>query len=165
LRIRPISSWLDRLGGYNGLQLNATQGAAAGNQGNNQALAGIYTGLGANQAGVASGQGSSLSDLARSYYGGQANLDTSRGAALAGNETGANQAITGADLSLVPQIAGQNTAAADAQMKGNANLWNFGLNAAKVATGQAGSLAGGAGGGGGSSYLPSSSFMNNSWGW
>jgi hypothetical protein len=158
---QTYQQWLGNLAPYNQMQLQATQGAAAGNQGNNQALAGIYSGLGQQQAGVATGQGNSLADLARSYYGGQANLDTSRGTALAGNETGANQLITQADLNIVPQIAGQNTAAAGAQMGGNANLWNFGLQAAKLAAG----AAGGASGGGGSfspamwnSSLPAGSF-------
>jgi hypothetical protein len=64
---------------------------------------------------------------------------------LAGNETGANQTITSADLNLVPGIAGQNTAAANAEMQGSANLWNFGLNAAKLGVGGAGNAAGGAG--------------------
>lgn len=159
-----FNNWRDALGGYNNLQLGATQGAAAGNQANNQSIANIQNMQGQNQAGVATGQGSSLADLARGYYGGQAGLDTSRGGALAGNEIGANQTITGADLNLTPQIAGQNTAAANAQMAGSGNLWNFGLNAAKLAAGVGGGAAG-AGASGGSSFLPSSSFMNNSWGW
>jgi hypothetical protein len=147
--------WLQNLSPFNNLQLSATQGAASGNAGINQSLAGIDTtgagylnAAGTNKAGIATGQGSSLADLARAYYGGQANLDTSRGTALAGNETGANQTITGADLNLVPQIAGQNTAAANAQMAGSGNLWNLGLNAAKLAAGVAGGF-GGVGGGGG----------------
>lgn len=54
-------------------------------------------------------------------------------------------------------IANQNTQAANAQMQGSGNLWNFGLNAAKLAVGMPdlGSLGSGVGsllGGGSPSY-------------
>lgn len=52
-------------------------------------------------------------------------------------------------------IANQNTQAANAAMQGSGNLWNFGLNVAKLGT----SLLGGGGGGGGGSSGLGSLFM------
>lgn len=156
---KEYGGWLDRLGAYNNLELGATQGAAAGNQANNLALAGLQNTGGQNKAQVAGAQGSALADLARQYYGGQAGLDTSYGGAAAGNIVDANKTGVGIGMGLAPRIGQTYMDAGNAEMQGNTNLWNFGLNAAKAAAG----AAGGAGGGG--SFLPSSSFMNNSWGW
>ncbi len=165
-------SWLNRLQGQQAGELTATSGAAAGNQGNNQALAALGTTgasilntQGQNQAGVAAGQGTSLADLAKGYYGGKAGLDTGLGTALAGNIVGANDRDQAAVLNLTPGYTKTYSDAANAQAGGSANLWNFGLNAAKLAAGGAGSASGGAGGSGGSSFWPSSSFMQNGMSW
>jgi hypothetical protein len=152
--------WVQNLSPYNNLSLSATQGAAAGNADIGKTLAnldqnqaGLLTGVAANKAGIASNQGTSLADLARAYYGGAANLNTSRGSALAGNETGANSLITNSDLAITPAIAKQNTDAANAQMAGSGNLWNLGIQLAKLGTGAVGGAGGWGslfGGGGGS---------------
>jgi len=159
------NSWLQNLGSFNNLQLGATQGAASGNQSNNAIVANLLNSGGVNKAGVASGQGSSLADLARAYYGGQAGLDTSRGGALAGNETGANQLITSSDLNIAPQIAKQNTDAAAASLAGSGNALKAGMSLAQLAAGGAGGIGGmGSAAAGSNAFLPSSSFMNNRWG-
>lgn len=121
---QEYGNWLNRLSAYNPLQLQATQGAASGNQSVNSGVANTY-GAGASlldqsgrsQAGVATGQGNSLADLARQYYGGigqlsrdqggtlsdlatrrgasLGTLDTGQGAALAGLDTGQGAALSG----------------------------------------------------------------------
>lgn len=153
---QTYQQWVQNLAPYNNLQLSATQGAATGNAGINQNLAGIdqagaslLANTGQQKAGIATGQGTSLADIANRYYGGLASNNVALGTGLAGNETGANQTITGADLNLVPQIAGQTTNAANAQMAGSGNLWNLGIQAAKLAAGAAGGMPMGGGGGGG----------------
>lgn len=156
------NNWLSNLSGYNNLQLGATSGAATGNAGVNSNVANILNTGGQNKAQIATGQGANLSDLAKSYYGGLAGLDTSQGGALASNATGATNTINSADLNLAPQIGKTYNDAAAAQTAGSGNLWNFGLNVAKLAAGGAG---GAAGGGGGSSFLPSSSFLSNGMSW
>jgi hypothetical protein len=166
------NSWLTNLAGFNPLQLSATQGAATGNQANNQALAGIDTAganllntAGQNKAGIATGQGSSLADLAKGYYGQLGANDVAQGTALAANTTGANNANQAAVLNLTPGYTKTYSDAANAQTAGSGNLWNLGLNVAKLAAGGAGGASGGASGGGGSSFLPSASFLQNGMSW
>jgi hypothetical protein len=162
-------SWLNRLQGQQAGELSATSGAAAGNQGNNQALAALGTTganilntQGQNQAGIAAGQGTSLADLPRATTAGaRARYRTGHGA-LAGNTVGANNANQAAVLNLTPGYTKTYSDAANAQTAGSGNLWNFGLNVAKLA-------AGAAGGGGrrwvGSAFLPSASFLQNGMSW
>lgn len=164
------NNWLSNLGGYNNLQLSATQGAAAGNQANNQALAGLGTTganilntQGQNQAAIASGQGTSLADLAKGYYGGQANLDTQQAGLLAQNTVGANNANQAAVLNLTPGYTKTYSDAAAAQTAGSGNLWNLGIQAAKLAAGAAGGIPGG--GGGGAPLNISSGSIGGSGGW
>jgi hypothetical protein len=164
-------SWLNRLQGQQAGELSATSGAAAGNQANNQALAGLgVTGAnilntqGQNQAGIAAGQGTSLADLAKGYYGGVAGLDTAQGWALAGNTLGANNANQAAVLNLTPGYTKTYSDAANAQTAGSGNLWGLGLRLAKLAPGQAGTAAG-SGGSGNASFLPSASFLQNGMNW
>lgn len=164
------NNWLSNLGGYNNLQLSATQGAAAGNQQNNQALAGLGTTganilntAGQNQAGIVAGQGTSLADLAKGYYGGVAGNDIAQGGALAQGAVGANNANQAAVLNLTPGYTKTYSDEAAAQTAGSGNLWKLGIEAAKLAAGAAG---GGAGGGGSSSaFMPSSSFLQNGMSW
>jgi hypothetical protein len=167
---KDYGSWLDRLGGFNNLQLGATQGAAAGNQGNNAAVANLLNTGGQNKAQVATGQGNSLAELARMYYGGQAGLDTARGAGMAGLETGANSTITGSELNIAPQINKQTTDAAAAELQGSKNILSAGMGLASLAAGGVGGIGGlgslmGGAGAAGNAVIPSSSFMNNNWGW
>jgi hypothetical protein len=136
------SSWLDRLAGQQAGELSATSGAAAGNQANNQALAGLGTTganilntQGQNQAAIASGQGTSLADLAKGYYGGQAGLDTQRAGLQAQNATGTNAASQAAVLNLTPGYTKTYSDAAAAQTAGSGNMWNLGIQAAKLAAG------------------------------
>jgi hypothetical protein len=167
---QTYGDWQNRLKGMSDQELAATGAAASGNQANNTTLAGLGV-QGANlansggvaRAGVATGQGQNLSDIARNYYGGQAGLDTGEGGALAGNMNNTSNWLVNSQMNLSPQIGKTFMDAGNAQMAGSQNLWNFGLNAAKLAAGAGGSAAGS--GASGSSFLPSSSFMNNSWGW
>lgn len=164
------NGWLDRLGGYNGLQLSATQGAAAGNQGNNQALAGlgttganILTTAGQNQAGIAAGQGTSLADLARGYGSGQAGLDTQQAGLLAQNTVGANNANQAAVLNLTPGYTKTYSDAANAQTAGSANLWNLGIQGAKLAAGAYGGMPGAGGAGAPLNISPGSAGGSGGW--
>jgi hypothetical protein len=90
--------WQKQLAGYNPLELQATTGAAQGNQSNNLSLAnlsmagaGYLDSSGRNKAGVATGESNSLADLARAYYSGHAGLATGEAGALAGNTLGGMQ--------------------------------------------------------------------------
>jgi hypothetical protein len=58
-----------------------------------------------------------------------------------------------------------NIAAANAQAAGSGNLLNAGMKVGGMLLGAAGGMPGMGGGGTPSSFMPSSSFMNNSWGW
>lgn len=140
--------WLTNLSPYNTLQLSATQGAAAGNQANNQAVAGIDTGAGniVNQggvakAGVAQGQGNSLADIAQRYYTGLGNLDTGEGTALAGNQTNASNMVANSLLGLAPKIGQTYSDEAQAGLTGQKNLLNLIMQGATAAAGSP-SLAG-----------------------
>lgn len=162
-------SWLNRLAGQQAGELTATSGAAAGNQANNQSLAALGTTganilntAGQNQAGIAVGQGTSLADLAKGYYGGVANNDIGQGGSLAQTALGANNSNQAAVLNLTPGYTKTYSDAANAQTAGSGNLWNLGLNVAKLATGGAGSSAGG---GSSSAFLPSASFLQNGMSW
>lgn len=145
------NNWLSNLSGYNGLQLNATQGAAAGNAGINNTIAGIQSGLGQSKAGVASNEGSSLANLAQQYYGNAAGLSTGENTALGQNI--ANWQTLGNNMvqNFAPQVTKTYSDAANAEMAGSANFWNLGLAGAKAAAGAAGgsnwltSLLGGGG--------------------
>lgn len=174
---QTFQQWLTNLSPYNQLELSATSGAASGNAGINQSLANLgvteanlLNTSGQNKAQVAQGQGTSLADIANRYYSGLSGLDTAEGSALAGNATNATNAINAAALNLTPQVNKTYTDEAAAETAGSSNLWNLGLNLAKLGVGAAGGIGGTAGSLGGSasasnSFLPSSSFMNNSWGW
>lgn len=139
--------WVTNLSPYNNLDLSATQGAATGNQANNTTLAGLgvteanlANTSGQNKAQVASQQGGSLSDLARSYYGGLGTLDTAQGGALASNATNANSAINGADMNLVPQIGKTYQDAAAASLAGSKNILSAGMGLASLAAGGMGGM-------------------------
>jgi hypothetical protein len=173
---QEYGNWQNRLKGIGDQELQATQGAAAGNQQNNTTLAGLgvtganlYNQGGVNQAGVATTQGQNLSDIARSYYTGQAGLDTAEGGALAGNQAGTAKWMVDANLGLAPKIGQTFTDEANASLQGSKNLWGMGLAAAQMAAGMPPTSLGSIGGGGSSSsgnaFLPSSSFLNNSWGY
>lgn len=148
---QEYGSWQDRLKGIGDQELQATAGAAAGNQANNTTLAGLGT-VGANlanaggvaRAGVATGQGQNLADIARSYYGAQAGNDVGQYGALAGNVTGAANQMNAADLNIAPQVGKTFMDEGNAAMQGSQNLWNFGMNAAKLAAGGLGGLPTGA---------------------
>jgi hypothetical protein len=162
------NKWLDRLSGFMPLELAATSGAATGNAGVNRDVAGIGV-TGANmvdssgraKAGVSATEGGSLADLARAYYGARAGTDTGEGAATAGNLIGGAQNLQSVFGSAIPQFNDTFKQDAKASTDASTNSLNLGMNLAKLAVGAAG--AGGIPGGG--SFMPSSSFMNNSWGW
>lgn len=168
---QEYGNWLNRLSPYNQLQLAATQGAAAGNQANNTAIANTY-GAGAGlldqsgraQAGVATGQGNSLADLARQYYGQLGSNDVAGGGALAANTIGGAQNWQSTFNNAIPQFNDTFRQDAATSNAASANSLNLGMNLAKLGIG---AFTGGFGGGGfgGGASLPSSSFMNNQWGW
>jgi hypothetical protein len=162
LASREMGSWLDRLQGFNPLELSATQGAATGNQANNNTLAGLGVagaGLantgGQNRAAVSAAQGNSLADLAMASARGQAGLDTGEGGALAGNYTGGAQNWQSVFQNALKPWNETHAADANASNQASANSLKLGMDLAKLA----------AGAGGGGSFMPSSSFQNNSWGW
>lgn len=168
---QEYGKWQDRLGAYNPLQLQAATGYAQGNQAINSGVANTY-GAGAGlldasgraQASVAQGQGNSLADVANRYYGGLGGLDTGGGTAQALNTIGGAQNYQGIFGKGLDQWNGTYQQDAKASEEASKNSLNLGVNLAKLAAGAAG--GGGFGGGsGGSSFLPSSSFMNNSWGY
>lgn len=141
--------WLTNLAPYNNLQLSATQGAAAGNQANNQALAGLG-GLGAqleslngrSQAGVAAAQGNSLAQLANQYFGGLAGQDTAQGGALAGNAIGGAQNWQSVFQNALPQYNDTFKQDAKASTDASTNSLNLGMNLAKLLASGAGSMGG-----------------------
>lgn len=147
---QDYNKYLDRLSGFNPLELSATSGAATGNAGINNAVAGTY-GAGAGvldsagkaRAGVATGEGTALSDLARSYYGSLAGKDVSGGAALAGNTIAGNANNQNLFLGAIPQWNNTFKQDADASNAASANSLNLGMNLAKLGVGAAGGASGG----------------------
>lgn len=166
---QTYGDWQNRLKGLGDQELAATGAAASGNQANNTTLAGLgVTGAnllnqgGTARAGVATTQGQNLADLARSYYGGQANLDTGEANALTNNQnTTAGWQVNG-QLGLAPKIGQTFQDEANASLQGQKNLWNLGIQGATAVAGGLGGLGGASGG---SSFLPSKAFLNNSWGY
>lgn len=165
---QEFNNWRTGLAPYNNLQLTATTGqesaradAARANAGLYGQEAGLVDSAGRAKAGVAAGQGSSLADIANRYYGGQAALSTGEGTAQASNTMDANRLATGIGMGILPQVTKTYGDEAKAATDASGNVINLGVNLAKLAAGGLGSLSGG----GGSSFLPSSSFNNNSWGW
>lgn len=164
---QEYGGWLDRLAAFNPLELSATSGAAAGNAGINNTLAGLgVTGAnlantgGQNRAAIATGQGGSLADIANRYYAGQAGLDTGEAGALSGNMWQGTTPQIAAQMDFAPRQAQTYKDAAQASLQGQQNLLDLGVKAATAAAGMpSGTFTGG------NSFLPSSSFMNNNWGW
>lgn len=159
-------SWLDRLKDYNGLEYNATAGAAAGNAGINSTLAGLgvtdaglLSDAGKAKAAIATGQATSLADLARALYGGDAGLSTGLAASLSGNNTDALRNATSVGMGIAPQVTGSFQNEAAAAMKGDENLWNFALGLGTLGARVAGGNFGGAGGALGGTMTPSSAAL------
>jgi hypothetical protein len=139
---QEYGNWQNRLKGMSDQELQATAGAAAGNQTNNTTLAGLgVTGAnllnqgGVNRAGVATTQGQNLADLARSYYTGQAGLDTAEGGALAGNMRDTSKWMVDSNMGLAPKIGQTFNDEAQASLTGSKNLWGMGMAAAQMAMG------------------------------
>jgi hypothetical protein len=156
---QEYGNWQNRLKSIGDQELQATQGAAAGNQANNTTLAGLgVTGAGlqnaggVNRAGIATGQGQNLADIARTYYGGQAGLDTGEAGALAGNMNNTSGWMVNSNLNLAPQVGKTFQDEAQAALTGQKNAWGLGMQGAQALAGM---------GGGGSSFLPSMSFLQN----
>jgi hypothetical protein len=156
---KEYGGWLDRLSGYNNLELGATQGAAAGNQANNLAIAGLQNTGGQNKAQIATGQAGNLADIARSYYGGLAGLDTAGGTAQAGNLIGGRKNIQDIGLNIAPHFTNTYQRDADADMAASKNTLGLGMSLASLAAGGLGSMGGGGGLG------LSDAFKNNRWGY
>lgn len=146
---QDYGNYLNRLSAYNPLQLQATQGAAAGNQANNTTLAGLdVTGAnllnsgGQNRAQISQQQGGSLSELARSYFGGLAGQDTAQGGALAGNAIGGAQNWQNVFQNALPQYNDTFKQDAKASTDASTNSLNLGMNLAKLLASGAGSMGG-----------------------
>lgn len=109
---QEYGSWRNSLLGFTNPELAATSGAASGQ-------AGVY----GRQADAATQRGTMLSELASRYSTNQAALDTG----AASQKVGLAQSIA----SPYSQTYGNEAAA---EMGGAGNLWNLGLNAAKLGT-------------------------------
>lgn len=143
---QAYGSWQDRLAQFNPLQLQATQGAATGNQANNTTLANLgvqganllNTG-GQNRAQVSAAQGNSLADLATRYYGNLGGLDTTGANAQAANTLGGMQNTQGLFTGALPgwnDTFKQDAAASNAASANSLKLGMEGLKlAASLATG------------------------------
>ncbi len=145
---KEYGGWLDRLGGFNNLELGATTGAAQGNASTAKSLAdlglaeaNLLDNAGRAKAGVATGEGTSLADIARAFYTAQGGLDTAEGGALAGNIADANKSGIGIGLNIAPQIAGTYKDEANAEIAGSKMFWDTLKDAAQIAL-----RAGGVGG-------------------
>lgn len=114
---QEYDKWLGNLLGFTSPELAATSGTATGR-------AGIESTLGQNQAGLATGQGASLADLSRWLASGEAGLNTNAATAKVGNAN-----------TMIQPYTGSYKQEADAQMQGSGNLWNLGLNLAKLGVG------------------------------
>lgn len=139
LASREYGSWMDRLGGLVSPELQATSGAAAGLGSG----AGIISAGGTAKAGIEGNRGSMLSALAERYGQNQAGLETGQGNTLAGLATGAANSRVGLAQGLAGNYANTYGQEAAAQQQGSGNLWNLGLNALALGTGQYGRAAGG----------------------
>lgn len=134
LASREYGNWLSNLLGFTNPELAAAQGGAN---------------VGKSQAQVAGTRGDMLAQLAQRYgQSAQAN-DTGLGTGLAGLATDAARARTNLDLGLATPYTNQNTNSANASLAGSGNLWNLGLNVAKLAAGSPSFGGGGSFWGGG----------------
>lgn len=129
------NNWLNRLQGLVSPELQATQGAAQGNAGLAASDANMIYGAGQGKAQIASSRGSMLADLASRYGQGVAGNEANQGQTLAGLATGRAGQQVGLATNLAPGYTATYGNEAAAQMAGSANMWNFGLNAAKLAMG------------------------------
>jgi hypothetical protein len=197
LASREFGSWQDRLAGLINPELAATSGAASGRSGVDVRMADLETAMGRDRANLATGRAGMLADLSKAYGGGMANSFANEGTALAGVNSnsfnnlanlnmGAANTRAGLDMGAAGMRVGVNNQImnpyigtyqkdADASMQGSKNLWDFGMNAAKLAASAATGMPMGGGSpfGGGSSqglggnpnqslagYDPSGNFYN-----
>lgn len=113
-------------------------GLGTGTAGLYGSAANLDTAAGTGAAGLETQRAKMLSDLAQSYGGNTANAYTGEGTSLAGLETGAANARVGAANTLAPGYSQTYKTAADAELAGSGNIWNLGLNLARLGTGAAG---------------------------
>lgn len=142
---QTYGAWQSNLAGLVNPELQATSGAATGNAGVATNEANLLNTSGQNKAQIESGRGSMLADLATQYGTNTAGLDTSTAGSLAGLTTQATQDKNALAMGVAAPYTASYKNEADAQMAGSGNLWNLGLNVAKLATGQAGGSSGKAG--------------------
>lgn len=147
LASNEYKGWQDRLADLINPELSATAGAASGQAGVYGQQANMANNFGTNQAGVASGRGSMLSDLSSRYGINMAGVDTGEGNTLAGLQTGAAGQKVGLAQSIMQPYAQSYKNEADAQMAGSGNLWNLGMQGAKLGVGAYGGSQGWFGGG------------------
>ncbi len=134
--------WLAGLSPYNQLESNAASAAATGNAAINSTLANLGIGeanlssdLGKTRATIAGNEGAGLADIANRYYAALAGLDTGGAGARGTNLSDANKSVIGIGLNIAPQMTKTYKDEADAEIAGSTNLWNLGLNIAKLARG------------------------------
>lgn len=168
LASREFGSWQDRLAGLINPELAATSGAASGRSGVDVRMADLETAMGRDRANLATGRAGMLADLSKAYGGGMANSFANEGTALAGINSnsfnnlanlnmGAANTRAGLDMGAAGMRVGVNNQImnpyigtyqkdADASMQGSKNLWDFGMNAAKLAASAATGMPMGGGG-------------------
>lgn len=153
LASQEYNSWLSNLLGFTNPELSATSGAATGRAGIDTRLADLETTLGQNRANIANSRAGMLTDLAKTYGQNMGTSYTNEGTALAGINTGAAGQRVAANNALIQPYTNSYTQEGQAQMQGNQNLWNFGMQAATAAASAAMGIPPGMGGnlfGGGS---------------
>jgi hypothetical protein len=151
LASRESGAWLDRLAGFINPELAATQGAATGVAGVAGQQANLVNTAGINSANIAGQTGRSLADLAAGQGRDLAGINTGEGTTLANLATqNARDKVTANNAFASPYAQTFSDEAA-AEMAGQQNAWNLGMQglslAASLATGMPIGMGGGGGGG------------------
>jgi hypothetical protein len=143
LASRESGAWLDRLAGFINPELAATQGAATGVAGVAGQQANLVNTAGINSANIAGQTGRSLADLAAGQGRELAGINTGEGTTLANLATqNARDKVT-ANNAFASPYANTFDQEAQAEMQGSGNLWNFGMNLARLGTSAFGGMGGG----------------------
>lgn len=135
LASQEYDKWMGQLQGLVNPELQATGAAATGLAGVNTNMANLYNSAGTNQANIASTRGGMLADLGTRYGTNMAGFETGAANTLAGLETNAAGQKVGLTTSLAPAYSKTYSDAAAAEMAGSGNLWNLGLQGAKLLAG------------------------------
>jgi hypothetical protein len=143
LASNEYNTWMNNLLGFTNPEASVTGTAATGRAGIGTNQANIANTLGINQAGVEGQRGQMLSNLASQYGQGRANLATGQAGAEVANNNNYASGMSNAAMGIASPYAGTYKNEADAATAGSANLWNLGLQGAKLAMGGLGGMSGG----------------------